>query len=63
MWLLGLELTTSGKATSALNCRAISPTLGLCVEEETIEIFYVFFMEKWSIGTLMLSENDLFPSL
>jgi len=25
MWLLGIELKTSGRAVSALNCKAISP--------------------------------------
>jgi hypothetical protein len=25
MWMLGFELRTSGRAVSALNCRAISP--------------------------------------
>jgi hypothetical protein len=27
MWLLGIELRTSRRAVSALNCRAISPAL------------------------------------
>jgi hypothetical protein len=32
MWLLGIELRTSGRAASALKCRAISPALYLRLE-------------------------------
>jgi hypothetical protein len=31
MWLLGIELRTSGRAVSALNHWAISPALALCI--------------------------------
>jgi hypothetical protein len=44
MWLLGIELRTSGREVSALNCCAISPALFVVVVVGFLFCFLFLFL-------------------
>jgi hypothetical protein len=60
MWLLGIELRTSRRAVSVLNCRAISPALYIATKETNNEdqmtCWYLDIgSEKFSVEDQILS--------